>query len=267
VLAQQLVDALVERDQELQPLEVQLKQAEIQAKQREKLAPSVQEAIDFASLSPEMQGVFQNLQILKKPPAPVTRVTVNNMENTAAAELGKLVPDLYSQANAASSHLAQIPRYRSAVEKAVTGPLANQRLGAARVASMLGFSGDKALAATGELVQGLAEMTLQSRQMLQGQGQITEKEQELLQKARSGDINMSATELRTILAVSERAAKAQYAQSRKLLESAATRSPTAGIFLENLKPESPAPAPSVSQPAIAPGTKLPGGFTVKSVGQ
>jgi hypothetical protein len=103
--------------------------------------------------------------------------------------------------------------------------------------------------------------------MLVGQGQITEKEQELLQKARSGDINMTATELKTILAVSERAAKAQYSQSRRLLESAATRSPTAGIFLENLKPESPEPSPSVSQPSVQPGMRLPGGFTVKSVGQ
>jgi hypothetical protein len=255
------------RAQELQPYIKAEQQAKAADAARAKLAPAVQEAIDFANLTPDMKRVFQDLQILKKPPAPVTRVTVNNVENTAAAELGKLVPDLYTQANAASSHLAQIPRYRSAVDKAVTGPLANQRLGAARVASMLGFTGDKALSATGELVQGLAEMTLQSRTMLVGQGQITEKEQELLQKARSGDINMTATELKTILAVSERAAKAQYSQSRKLLESAATRSPTAGIFLENLKPESPEPSPSVSQPSVQPGMRLPGGFTVKSVGQ
>jgi hypothetical protein len=72
--------------------------------------------------------------------------------------------------------------------------------------------------------------------MLTGQGQITEGEQKLLIKARSGDITFTKGELQTILGVADRAAKAQYNQSKKLLESASKVSPAAKMFLENTQP-------------------------------
>jgi hypothetical protein len=101
--------------------------------------------------------------------------------------------------------------------------------------------------------------------MLTGQGQITEGEQKLLIKARSGDINFTKGELKTIFGVADRAAKAQYNQSRKLLESAAKQSPTAQMFLENMQPlaqqETPKPAPTTqAAPAATPG--MPAGFRV-----
>lgn len=219
--------------------------AELAKTKAETLAPSVRESIDFANLKPEQQTIFRDLQILKKPPAAVTNVNVSNVDKTAAAELGKLVPDLYNQANSAASQIGDLPRYITALDSAITGPFASQRLSTARVASALGFTGDKAVNATREVIQGLSEMALKSRTMLTGQGQITEGEQKLLVQARSGDINFTKGELKTIFAVADRAAKAQYSQSRKLLESAAKDSPTAKMFLDNLQPpptEAPAPA-------------------------
>jgi ribosomal protein S8E len=71
--------------------------------------------------------------------------------------------------------------------------------------------------------------------MLTGQGQITEFEQKLLIKARSGDINFTKGEIKTILNVAERAANSQYVQSNKLLKSAATKSETAQMFLDNVQ--------------------------------
>ena len=81
---------------------------------------------------------------------------------------------------------------------------------------------------------------------LKGQGQITEGEQKLLVKARSGDINFTKGEIQTILNVAERAAKSQYDQSNKLLKSASTQSPTAQMFLDNVQklPTEAPPAPS-----------------------
>jgi hypothetical protein len=200
------------------------------------LAPSVRESIDFANLNPAQQATFQALQILKKPPAAVTNVNVSNIDKSASAELGKLVPDLYNQANSAASQVAELPRYISALNSAITGPLAEERLAAAKVANAFGFTGTKAINATREVIQGLSEMALKSRTMLTGQGQITEGEQKLLVKARSGDITFTKGELQTILGVADRAAKAQYNQSRKLLESASKVSPTAKMFLENMQP-------------------------------
>jgi hypothetical protein len=95
------------------------------------------------------------------------------------------------------------------------------------------------------MIQGLSEMALKSRSMMTGQGAITEGEQKLLVKARSGDINFTKGEIQTILNVAERAAKSQYDQSNKLLKSASTQSPTAQMFLDNvqkLSTETPAPA-------------------------
>lgn len=246
--------------------------AELAKTKAETLAPSVRESIDFANLQPEQQKTFQSLQILKKPPAAVTNVNVSNVDKTAAAELGKLVPDLYNQANSAATQLSDLPRYKAALDAAITGPFAEQRLSTARVASALGFTGDKAVNATREVIQGLSEMALKSRTMLTGQGQITEGEQKLLIKARSGDIDFTKGELKTIFDVADRAAKAQYNQSRKLLESAAKQSPTAQMFLENMQPlamqEAPRPAaaPAQAAPAAAvPG--MPAGFRVIQRGQ
>jgi hypothetical protein len=237
--------------------------AELAKTKAETLAPAVRESIDFANLKPEQQATFQALQILKKPPAAVTNVNVSNVDKTAAAELGKLVPDLYNQANSAATQLSDLPRYQAALDSAITGPFAEQRLSTARVASAMGFTGDKAVNATREVIQGLSEMALKSRTMLTGQGQITEGEQKLLIKARSGDINFTKGELKTIFGVADRAAKAQYNQSRKLLESAAKQSPTAQMFLENMQPLATQAAPATA--AAVPG--MPAGFRVIQRGQ
>ena len=226
-----------------------------------KLAPSVQESIDYANLTPEQKTTFDTLQIAKKPPAAVTNINVNNLEKTAEGELGKLIPDLYEQANSAATQIEDIPRYRKALTNAITGPLANARLTANQIGESLGFTGDKRINATRELIQGLAEMGLKSRSMLTGQGAITENEQALLLKARSGDISFTKGELETILNVSERAAKAQYDKSKSLLSSASGKSPTAQMFLDNVKgmPEAPS-NPNV----VTVGNKTytrPAGFT------
>jgi len=237
------------RARELQPLE-------IEAKRREGVPASIQEAIDYGNLKPEQQKTFQTLQVLKKPPAAVTNVNVTNLEKTASGELAKLLPDLYDQANSAATLLSDIPRYRKALETAITGPFAEQRLTAARIANSIGFTGDKGINATQELIQGNAEMALKSRGMMKGQGQITEGEQKLLMRARSGDINFTKGELNTLFNVFERASKAQYDKSRSLLQSTAGKSETAQMFLDNVST-----LPTEQQPATP---AQPGAASIRS---
>lgn len=214
---------------------VQQKQAELRKTEVEALAPSVREAIDYQNLSPEQKTLFGNLQILKKPPAPVTNVNVSNViDKAAGAELGKLVPELYNQANAAASFLTDVPRYKKALDSAITGPLANERLAASRVSSALGFGGEKGIVATTEVIKALAKMTLDGRKTMRGEGQITESESKLAERAFSGDINLTKGELMLLFNASERAAKFQYTQSKKLLTSASSKSPTAELFLQNV---------------------------------
>jgi hypothetical protein len=231
------------RSQELQPLE-------IEAKRRQNVPTAIQEAIDYGKLTPEQQKTFQSIQVLKKPPAAVTNVSVTNLEKTASGELAKLLPDLYEQANSAASQLSDIPRYRKALESAITGPFAEQRLSAARVSNALGFTGDKGINATRELIQGNAEMALRARGLMKGQGQITEGEQKLLVKARAGEIDFSKGELQTLFNVFERASKAQYERSTNLMRSAAGKSETAQMFLDNVSPlPSEEPPKQPAQPA------------------
>lgn len=237
------------RAAEMQPLEME-------AKRREGVPASIQEAIDYGNLKPEQQKTFQTLQVLKKPPAAVTNVNVTNLEKTASGELAKLVPDLYEQANSAATLLSDIPRYRKALATAITGPFAYQRLTAARIANALGFTGDKGINATQELIQGNAEMALKSRGMMKGQGPITEGEQKLLIRARSGDINFTKGELNTLFNVFERAYKAQYDKSRSLLKSAAGKSETAQMFLDNVST-----LPTEQQPATP---AQPGDASIRS---
>jgi len=232
-LEAEAIKAGVEADFARPTAEAQL--AKIKA---ETLAPSVREAIDFKSLSAADQDLFKNLQILKKPPAAVTNVNVSNVDKTASGELGKLIPDLYNQMNAAADLTGELARYRTALGTAITGPFAERRLQVAQIANAFGFVGDKGINATRELIQGNAEMALKARAMIAGQGQgpITEGEQALLVRARAGDINFTKGELNTLFNIFDRGAKAQYDQSRKLLQSATTQSPTAQLFLDAAKP-------------------------------
>ena len=247
--------------------------AELAKIKAETLAPSVREAIDFKNLSPADQAVFQNLQILKKPPAAVTNVNVSNVDKTASGELGKLVPDLYNQMNAAADLTGELARYRTALDTAITGPFADRRLQVAQIANAFGLVGDKGINATRELVQGNAEMALKARSLIAGQGQgpITEGEQALLLRARAGDINFTKGELSTLFNIFDRAAKGQYDQSRKLLQSATTQSPTAQLFLDAAKPfgaqtappaqpAAPAPAAQAAPAAAAAVPVMPAGF-------
>lgn len=237
--------------------------AELEAKKRQNVPTAIQEAIDYQKLTPQQQQTFQALQVLKKPPAAVTNVNVTNLEKSASGELAKLIPDLYEQGNSAASQLQDIPRYREALKSGIVGPLADVRFGAARYANLFGFTGDKAVVATRELVQGLSEMALKSRSSLTGQGQITEGEQKLLIKARSGDINFTKGEMEAIFNVADRAARSQYNKSRKLLQSAAGKSETAAMFLENMSDLPSAPEPSSSN-TVTVGNKTyarPANFT------
>ena len=240
---------------------VELTKAQTEKEKKQKLAPSIQEALDYQSLTPEQQNTFKSLQILKKPPAAVTNVNVTNLEKGAQGELAKLLPDLYDQANAAASQLNDLPRYRKLLGSAITGPFAESRLAIAQVGSALGFTGDKAVNATRELIQGNAEMALKSRSMLAGQGAITENEQKLLMKARSSDISFTKGELNTLFNVFERASKAQYEKSTKLLKSASKQSTTAEMFLENV---SAAQAQEAARQSVNVGGKVyerPANFT------
>lgn len=147
---------------------------------------------------------------------PVVNVT-NKIENKAAENIaGQIGPMLKESATAAEGAVRTLDA-ASRITKAVSagnvisGPLANARLTARQIADLIGVGGrDNAevLANTRATIRGLAEMTLQGRKQMSGQGAITESESKLAEKAMSGDISdLTPAEIKQLAEASERAAK------------------------------------------------------------
>jgi hypothetical protein len=89
----------------------------------------------------------------------------------------------------------------------IAGPGAGIRTKFAQVLELAGVGDKEKLTATRTAIQGMADLTLQSRAELKGQGQITDAETKLLERARSGDIaDMTIAELQTVVSVSQRLA-------------------------------------------------------------
>jgi hypothetical protein len=99
-------------------------------------------------------------------------------------------------------------------------------------------------------IRSLSELTLNGRKQMSGQGAITESEGKLAERAMSGDISMTPTELRSLANAARRAAKWTYDQHQGQL-----RNMRQDPNLTNMSrfydvapfPEMPADAPDQSQ--------------------
>lgn len=188
----------------------------------------------WTKATPAQQKAYLAVQNAKKPPATVVKVE-NIMDKTGMAEVAKLLPTYQEKMMSSVAQIEKLPEYKAALKNAITGPFAEQRLTGARIANMFGFTGDTALKDTATLVQGLSQQVLDSRSLLTGQGAISNFEQQVLEKAKSGNINMSAKELETLFNVAERSANASYENNERILQAARKRgSQTAEMLLETV---------------------------------
>lgn len=223
---------------------------------------------------PVANTAYQQYEI-GKAKAGATNVTTK-VENKAAESIASQVgPMLKSSADQAQGALGQIDASNRILQalktgKLYTGPLASQRLSVAQLGQTLGIGGaDDAekIANTRQLVRGLAEMTLQGRKQMQGQGQITEQESRLAEKATSGDIDsMTADELRIVALASQRAAKHTVASHQAKLAKARGNPATAGIADYFDAPALPSTFQDSAPPAPTPKSQfsavLPDGRTI-----
>lgn len=174
---------------------------------------------------------------LQKARAGAPSVTVKNDIKTGesiAGQIGPMVKDSYNAAQGAVQTADAANRVVQAVDsgKVVAGPFANGRLSALQVASLLGVGGkDSAeqIANTRQAIRGLAEMTLQGRKQMTGQGQITESEGKLAERAMSGDISMTPAEIKQLANASRRAAQFTYQQHQNQLRNMRSRPDLQGM--------------------------------------
>ena len=149
-------------------------------------------------------------------PAPKEGTTVNvntdkKFLGSIADKLGEDIVATKQAAVEATKTITAAHQIKSAIEEGgiILGPTATLRTKGAQIAQMLKFTGDNAVAQTRNAIQGVAKLALGARQSLKGQGQISDMETKLLQKAESVDglENLTLPELAIIADIAERGAR------------------------------------------------------------
>jgi len=183
------------------------------------------------------QGTFEQFQLAGKR-AGASNVNVKTDVKTGeslAKEIGPMMKDSVSQAEAAVKQVDAAQRVIKAVDsnQMFAGPGANVKLKGTQVLDALGIAGKddaERLANTRQAIRGLAELTLQGRQQMRGQGAITESEGKLAEKAMSGEISeLTAAELKQLARASERAARFNYAQHDRRMKTVRDRPEFQGV--------------------------------------
>ena len=162
---------------------------------------------------------------IAKAGAPTTSVKVENkMGEGVAAQVGPMLKDSLTAANSAVQTVDAAGRIIQAVDsgKLIAGPGADVRLKLAQLGTVLGVTGkstEESIANTRQAIRGLAEMTLQGRKQMTGQGAITESESALAERAMSGNVaDLTAAEIRQLAQASERAARFIYNQHNSMVQ-------------------------------------------------
>lgn len=190
--------------------------------------------------------------------------TAGSMWKSVADKVGETVAAKGAAAQDAIRTIESANQIRGAVDSGsvIAGPGATLRLQGAQVAQMLGFSGPDAVVNTRNTIQGLSKLALGGRAALKGQGQISDYEGKLLQKAETGNIeDLTIPEIRALADVADRAARLTIRQNRENVEKIKTDPDTGpiGRFLEV-----PEPPPYQGMPTIksdADFEALPSGTT------
>lgn len=168
-----------------------------------------------------------------------TNVNVTNKAaESIAGQVGPMLKDSQGEASAAIKSINAANSIDAALNTGniFTGTGANQRLTVAQIADTIGIGGadQKAkLANTREALQGLAQLTLQGRQQMRGQGAITDSESALAQRAISGDLSLTPSEIRVLTAAARRSGEYAYGEHQKrvrTLESNPTLAPMVPFY-------------------------------------
>lgn len=125
-------------------------------------------------------------------------------------ELGKQIVNDLTAAKSGVETVRQAHSIMSAIDGGgvMAGPGANVKLKLAQIPAVLGLpTNEQGIVQTRNVIKGLANLTLASRDALKGQGQITDRETDLLERARSGDIELTPAEIRRVAELAEMAGR------------------------------------------------------------
>ena len=197
-----------------------------------------------------------------------TNVQINNkMGESLAGQIGPMMKDSQIAADAAVKQVQAANSIDQALNsgQVITGPTANARLTVAQWADTLGMGGQDQKAKlenTRSAMQGLAQLTLQGRAQMRGQGAITESESKLAERAISGDLSMTPSELRVLSNAARRAGQHIYGEHQRKVQAVASNPDYAPMVPFYAVPQLPS---EPKQPAQAPAPMGSGGWGIQRV--
>jgi hypothetical protein len=200
----------------------------------------------YLAMSPEDRAAFEKLQGLNKPTTNINvSATTSPAGKSLAAPIGQRAEASLVKAEGAADIMNTANTVREALNtgNVIAGPGAGIRTKFAQVLELAGVGDKEKLTATRTAIQGMADLTLQSRAELKGQGQITDAETKLLERARSGDIaDMTIAELQTVVNVSQRLAGRLRSNHQTLMDTM-KNDPAAADVYRYYTPTAPMPQP------------------------
>ena len=176
----------------------------------------------------QLEAIDKKIQAdeIEKRKAGASPVTFNpsvNMGKSIISEVGPILTKSMEQAENAVKQIDTSNRLIGAIDsnKVFTGTGANVKVALTQVGDALGIAGkdsQEKLANTRVAIQSLAQLTLQGRQQMRGEGAITQGESNLAEQAMSGKIDFTSAELRILANAAKRAAEYTYKQHESRLD-------------------------------------------------
>ncbi len=156
----------------------------------------------------------------------------NKIGESLAGQVGPMAKDSRIQTQAAVKMFDSADRLEKALDsnKVTSGPLATQIQTAKQLIQVVGGGNDDSIRQTRQAIKSLAQMAVEARKQLQGQGQVTESEAAAVAKADAGDLNdLTTGELRDLATLTKRAAHYQAKTHTDLLSNLGGKPETQGL--------------------------------------
>jgi hypothetical protein len=154
------------------------------------------------------------------------------MGESVAGQIGPMAKESRVQAQGAVGMFDSADRIQRALDsgKVSSGPFTTQIQTVKQLVQKVGGGNDEGIRQTRQVIKGLAQMSVEARKELQGQGQVTESEAAAVAKAESGDINELTTgELQDLVTLTKRAAHMRARNHQNIIESMGGSEATKGM--------------------------------------
>ena len=226
-----------EGNQAVQQAKIMQDQLELYSKRAPNTPAALQELQAYMAMNPEEKAAFEKLQKIKAPGTTIDARVTSPTGKSLSEPVGKRVDASLAKAEGAAGLMENANMIQEALNsgKVIAGPMAGARTTIAQLLNMAGADNQAQLQNSLSVAKGLAGLTLESRGELKGQGQVTDTETKLLERARSGDTTLTLDELQQVVNVSQRLARRLWSNHENLLK-VMEKDPAARDSIEYYRP-------------------------------